>query len=94
MDGQPAWTLVLAIPLQGLPLPLKIDPHAVREGAHWRLNLIRANTLKSAGTQDILQSNLSAVYPAGQQVSPYHMTQFVLDGSGPRVALDPKTLPH
>jgi hypothetical protein len=76
MDGVPAWTAVVAIPLRNLPTPLRTTATA---GAHWKFNLLR-NVVSGLGTAraEQLQANLSPVYVGAQEFAPYRMAELVL----------------
>jgi hypothetical protein len=90
LDGQTAWGAVVAIPLQSLPLPLRIDAAQVKAGAHWRVNLIRADIVQRSDlSNEVRQANFAPVYPACQQVSPYRMAQLLLESPNASIALSP-----
>jgi hypothetical protein len=81
-QGRPAWTLVLAIPLKALPVPLIATP---TPGAHWKLNILRTLAAPSSTTasgSETLQSNLSSVYLGAQRVAPYRMAELNLRPAG------------
>jgi hypothetical protein len=84
-EGQRAWTLVFKIPLENLPQPLKAT---AREGSRFRINLLRNQWVaRESKGRELLQANLSPVYQACQQASPYRMAELVLDGSSSPVAI-------
>jgi len=68
LDGKPAWTVVMAIPIDRLPLPFRTMPAM---GARWKFNLMR--TVMAEG--DLLQANYSPVAVGAQAVSPYRMAE-------------------
>jgi hypothetical protein len=77
LNGQPAWTTVMVLPLNSLPAQLRAAPEP---GTHWHANLIRNEWITTQdGKQDLLQSNFSPVYESAQAVSPYRMADLVLD---------------
>ena len=92
-NGQPAWTAVISLPLEGLPVPLRTQPAV---GDHWHANLIRNDWIKTPdGARQLLQSNFSPVYPSAQAVSPYRMADLVLDGaSAPMLTLHTANQPE
>ena len=79
LDGQAAWTAVVALPLASLPKPLSTKP---QPGAHWHANLIRNDWIKTPeGNRDLVQSNFAPIYQSAQAVSPYRMADLVLDSN-------------
>jgi hypothetical protein len=75
-NNKPVWTAVVAIPLKGLPLPLRSAPLA---GANWKLNLLRTTLLPDTGAGvEQRQANLSPVYVGSQAVCPYRMASLTL----------------
>lgn len=76
LNGRPVWTAVIAIPMQGLPLPLRATP---APGAQFKINLLRTTVIADAKTTQSLQSNLSPVYVGQQAVAPYRMATLDLD---------------
>jgi hypothetical protein len=85
LNGQAAWTTVLALPLGSLPAQLRAQ---TEPGTHWHANLIRNEWVATQdGKQDLLQSNFSPVYESAQAVSPYRMADMVLDSDAPGTVL-------
>ena len=76
VEGKPVWTVVIKLPLEGLPGPLAAQGKA---GEHWRVNLLRYELQTTAGGGPIvIQSNLAPIYQASQPLSPYRMAEAVL----------------
>jgi hypothetical protein len=76
-DGKPVWTVVIKLPLGGLPGPLATQG---KVGDHWRVNLLRYDLQTGAGGEPIvIQSNLAPIYQASQPLSPYRMAEVVLE---------------
>ncbi len=84
LNGQPAWTAVVAIPMEKLPAPLRATPAA---GAQFKVNLLRTTVVARANNNpESLQSNLSPVYVGQQAVAPYRMATLDLSDSQVTVA--------
>jgi hypothetical protein len=77
MEGQPAWTVVYAIPVKALPAPLaaRMKPGETI----WRVNCLRQDVgVGASGAREVVQSNLSPVVAGAQAMMPYRMTSLVL----------------
>ena len=84
-SGASAWTTVLTIPLQSLPLPLRTSGSP---GAHWKVNLLRTTVTGDPNSgSEVLQSNLSPVYRGGQSRCQYRMAQMVLESPAATASL-------
>ncbi len=82
-DGRRAWTVVVAIPLNQLPRPLRTQPYS---GARWRINLLRYSWVPKHAKQTrrtLFQSNLFPVERACQEFEPYKMGRLVLGPHAP-----------
>jgi hypothetical protein len=76
LNGAPVWSAVVAIPLNGLPLPLR---NAALPGTHWKINLLRTTIVPDANAGlEQLQANLSPVYVGQQAVAPYRLADLEL----------------
>jgi len=73
-EGQPVWTLTLAVPVAGMPALMQVPP---ANDAHWKFNILRTYLADGAGQRAVMQSNLSPVYINAQTVSPYRMADLV-----------------
>ena len=72
-DGREAWTVVLALPVTGMPPLMQALP---APGAHWRFNVLRS--VMRRGEQ--YQGNLSPVYVNAQAASAYRMAELEFVG--------------
>ena len=95
LEGKPAWSVVYAIPVQALPEPLRAR---MKPGeTTWRVNLLRQDVTTDAGDpakREMLQTNLSPVYPGAQAVMPYRMASLVIAApAGGPVAVRPVARP-
>ena len=87
VNGEKVWTVVLQIPLKGLPLPLRPPQALAKEGARWQVNLLRSYWVGKEGQpRELLQANLAPVHRACQGFSPYRMADLLLEGNGSGVA--------
>ncbi len=75
---QPAWELVVRVPLARMPRPLRLLPRA---GRRLRLNLIRYQWHpRRHGPRRLVQYSLFSVPPKEQAFAPYRMGRLVLAG--------------
>jgi hypothetical protein len=71
--GREAWTVVLAVPVTGMPAVMQALPEP---GKRWRFNVLRSVTQR--GEQ--YQANLSPVYVNAQAASAYRMAELEFAG--------------
>lgn len=76
-NGQPVWTIVMAVPLKSLPQPLKTIGLA---GKRFHLNMLRNDWINANdGRRELVQTDFAPTYKGAAHVTPYRMGELVFE---------------
>ena len=71
-EGRAVWTVVLAVPVAGMPGLMQVLP---TKEARWKFNVLRMYMVGTGSRREVMQANLSPVFVGAQAVSPYRLAE-------------------